>query len=343
MDIGRLSDNGGDVTVSVVMCTYNGAKYLPEQLDSILAQTCHADEIIVQDDLSTDGTMAVLHEYARKDPRIKVFSTEESRGINHNFITAIEKAQGDLIAWSDQDDIWAEDKIEKLKAALQQNDAWISFHITRPFAGERPPQDDNYDHRVPNFGLEREVFLGTVSGHTMMFRRSLHQDFMKRFPASEIERIGESFYYDTILSIVGNAYGKNFLVMEPLDFHRRLDSSVSGGKDSAKFERSAGNAIRQVFRNLNPSRRRAIRPFVKRRMDNMERILDRYPDASQTDGVRSIIRAYRSPARLVQFPHALVRQRDKIFYSKEKNDMVARLRAVVFAITYQDYFEICLK
>ena len=91
--------------ISIVLCTYNGAKFLKEQLDSIVSQSIEPYEVIAQDDSSTDETMDILREYAQKHSYIKVFQNEKERGINNNFFSAIYRATGDFIAISDQDDI----------------------------------------------------------------------------------------------------------------------------------------------------------------------------------------------------------------------------------------------
>ena len=76
-------------SVSIVLCTYNGAKYIREQLDSILAQTYPLHEIIVQDDHSTDETTQILQEYACKHSLIKVFQNDSAQGVNGNFLSAM--------------------------------------------------------------------------------------------------------------------------------------------------------------------------------------------------------------------------------------------------------------
>jgi glycosyltransferase involved in cell wall biosynthesis len=115
-------------SVSVVMCTYNGERYLREQLDSIISQTYPVSEIIVQDDCSTDETLVILSEY---DPYIKLFKNKENKGYNENFRSALYKASGDLIAISDQDDLWAKDKIEKLVTNIGDN--FLIFSKSIPF------------------------------------------------------------------------------------------------------------------------------------------------------------------------------------------------------------------
>lgn len=100
--------------VSVVMCTYNGEKYLKEQIDSILNQTYPIYEIIIQDDCSTDSTWRILKGYASNYPIIKLFLNKANLSWNLNFFDACQKVKGEFFAFADQDDIWLENKIEIL-------------------------------------------------------------------------------------------------------------------------------------------------------------------------------------------------------------------------------------
>lgn len=101
-------------TISIVMATYNGAKYLSEQIDSILSQTISNFELIICDDCSTDETWIVLEDYALKDNRIKLFRNNENLGFKKNFEKALTLCSGDYIALSDQDDIWTPNHLELL-------------------------------------------------------------------------------------------------------------------------------------------------------------------------------------------------------------------------------------
>ena len=100
--------------ISIAMTTYNGEKFLREQIESILKQTVTDWELIVCDDVSTDSTVDILKEYAEKDSRIKVFKNEQNLGFKKNFEKAILLCKGDYIALSDQDDIWLENHLEVL-------------------------------------------------------------------------------------------------------------------------------------------------------------------------------------------------------------------------------------
>lgn len=96
------------------MATYNGAKYLREQIDSILSQTISDFELIICDDCSNDETWNILVDYASRDNRIKIYRNNENLGFKRNFEVAINKCKGDCIALSDQDDIWLPSHLEIL-------------------------------------------------------------------------------------------------------------------------------------------------------------------------------------------------------------------------------------
>lgn len=99
--------------VSVVLCTYNGDKFLAEQIDSVLRQTYAPLELIICDDASADGTREILKRY-ENNPVVRIFLQEKNIGLIKNFAFATEQAQGTLVAFCDQDDIWLEHKIETL-------------------------------------------------------------------------------------------------------------------------------------------------------------------------------------------------------------------------------------
>jgi glycosyltransferase involved in cell wall biosynthesis len=100
--------------ISIALASYNGSKYIREQLDSILAQTYQDFELIISDDCSTDGTWQILEEYASKDNRIRIFENETNLGFKNNFEKAISLCNGEYIALSDQDDIWCQNHLELL-------------------------------------------------------------------------------------------------------------------------------------------------------------------------------------------------------------------------------------
>jgi len=104
------------LTISIAMCTYNGERFLQEQLDSFLAQTRLPDELVVCDDGSQDGTVAILEAFAAQAPfPVRLFKNPQNLGFSKNFEKAISLCQGDIIALSDQDDVWLPEKLERFE------------------------------------------------------------------------------------------------------------------------------------------------------------------------------------------------------------------------------------
>ncbi len=104
--------------VQILMSTYNGEKYLREQVDSLLRQTYSNIEILIRDDGSKDATIAILDKYSKKYSNVKVFK-ENNIGVIDSFFSLLKRSEADYIAFCDQDDIWLENKVEKAIEKLQ--------------------------------------------------------------------------------------------------------------------------------------------------------------------------------------------------------------------------------
>ena len=110
------------LTISVAMCTCNGEVYLREQLDSILAQTLPPNELIVCDDVSADGTLAILDEFKQRSPfPVTIIANQNRVGVCKNFQNAIERCSGDIIFLADQDDVWLPCKFATVMAAFDSS------------------------------------------------------------------------------------------------------------------------------------------------------------------------------------------------------------------------------
>ncbi len=108
--------------LSIAMATYNGEKFIREQLDSILNQTQLPDEIVISDDASTDRTPAILMQYKERYPKlIKLLLNKKNVGFVKNFERAIMNTTGDVVAFSDQDDVWLPEKLEKESKILKEH------------------------------------------------------------------------------------------------------------------------------------------------------------------------------------------------------------------------------
>ena len=111
------------MNISVCIATYNGEKYIKEQLDSILVQLGEDDEVIIGDDGSTDLTLDIIKSY--NDPRIKIYKNS-FKNLILNFESTLEKAKGDYIFLSDQDDVWLPNKVKDSLKDLFKYDVVIS-------------------------------------------------------------------------------------------------------------------------------------------------------------------------------------------------------------------------
>lgn len=108
--------------ISVAMCTYNGERFVEEQIDSILKQDFPIDQLVIFDDCSTDNTFAILQKYKDRYPdKIELHRNEYNCGFLNNFERALIECQGDYIFFSDQDDIWHKDKTSKAIQFLKAN------------------------------------------------------------------------------------------------------------------------------------------------------------------------------------------------------------------------------
>ncbi|MDR6942697.1 glycosyltransferase family 2 protein [Mucilaginibacter pocheonensis] len=203
--------------VSVALCTYNGEKYLKEQLESIINQVYENLEIIIVDDCSTDKTFSIASEYAAADPRIKCFRNESNLGFNKNFEQAINLTTGDFIAISDQDDIWLDTKIQDLLDNIKDN--WMVFSNSVYINANGAEIDKKL---LNNFSFEngnyKNLLLGNfVTGHTSLISR----DFLKYvlpFPPTG--------YYDRWMGFVAIYHHKLTYLDKVLTKYRIHDQSV---------------------------------------------------------------------------------------------------------------------
>lgn len=161
--------------ISVAMITYNGLQFLPEQVHSILGQLTRADELVISDDGSTDGTWDWLSSLANQDPRVRLFRNQGRPGVIGNFDQALRLCQGEIIFLSDQDDRWYPDKVARLSQALAGPDViWLA-------QSDAELIDEQGQVTAPSFyalrqsrpGFWTNFWRNTYQGCTLAFRREL--------------------------------------------------------------------------------------------------------------------------------------------------------------------------
>lgn len=119
--------------ISIVMTTYNGSSFIGEQLNSILQQTLAPDEVIIQDDNSTDGTAEIVRNFLKEHDlnSWKLFVNRKNLGWTSNFFDALKKSSGTIVFCSDQDDVWLPEKIETMTNIMLQNPSILSLTCNR--------------------------------------------------------------------------------------------------------------------------------------------------------------------------------------------------------------------
>lgn len=168
--------------VSIAMATFNGERFVREQLESILAQSVSDFELVISDDASTDGTCEILQEYSEKDARIRIYRNDSNLGLKKNFERAIRLCQADFIALSDQDDIWYPDHLQVLLShighhVLCAGDANI-VDANNTATGERLSHADGFHVMPPPEKLLWRVMfvMNILQGASMLLRK----DFVER-------------------------------------------------------------------------------------------------------------------------------------------------------------------
>ena len=216
--------------ISVALCTYNGEKFLQEQMDSILAQTYKNLEIIVVDDGSTDKTIDTVNAYAEKDKRIKLFQNEANVGFNKNFEKALSLTSGEYIAISDQDDIWLPQKLQLLLNNIKSN--WLIFSNSS-YLGDLKQGRLLNNFKLPS-NYKGILLRNHVTGHTSL----IHRDFL-----NVVLPFPQGGYYDWWMGFVASYHHKIAFLDEVLTLYRIHAGSV------VQSRLEAGNIKKQEFEN----------------------------------------------------------------------------------------------
>lgn len=216
--------------ISVALCTYNGEKYIREELESIIGQSYKNLEIIIVDDVSTDNTFDIVSDYSKSDNRVKCYQNEVNLGFNKNFEKALTLTTGNYIAISDQDDVWLPDKLQLLLDNIKDN--WLIFSNSS-YIG-----DKTQGKLLKNFRLPADykgiLLRNHVTGHTAMLNRSF-LNFVLPFP--------QKGYYDWWIGFVASYHNKIGFLDEALTLYRVHAESVV----QSRLDR--GNIKLQEFEN----------------------------------------------------------------------------------------------
>lgn len=160
--------------ISVAMVSYQGAKYIEEQLDSILQALGAEDEVIVSDDGSTDGTREILTRYQAQDVRVRMIDGPRA-GVKANVENALRACEGAYIFLADQDDIWMPEKVERVMAEFSNEKVGLVVHdaIVTDGACQEVILESFYSLKGSGSGVIKNIWRNTYIGCCMAFKREL--------------------------------------------------------------------------------------------------------------------------------------------------------------------------
>lgn len=206
------------------MATYNGEKYIKKQLESILPQLREDDEVIISDDSSTDETVKIIKSYS--DKRIVILENQKFKSPIFNFENALKHASGEIIILADQDDIWRDNKIEIIKAYMQDYDLVLSDADIID-DNDQILQESFYKINGSRGTFVKNIIKNSYLGCTMAFNQKIlgkALPFPKDLPM-----------HDWWIGLIGELYGKIYFMEDKLISYRRHESNVSSTGGKSKY------------------------------------------------------------------------------------------------------------
>ncbi|QUB95284.1 glycosyltransferase family 2 protein [Leptotrichia sp. oral taxon 218] len=216
------------------MATYNGEKYLSEQIDSIINQTYQGWNLLIRDDGSTDSTMEIIESYQKKDTRIKILKDNKGNlGIVKNFEELLKISKAKLIMFSDQDDIWKKEKIlrylERLEKIKEFKNEKIMIHSNSNLYREKNQKLNLFiSDKFLEQKLENVFFNFFVQGATIMITKSL-KEFILPFPE-------EVYIHDRYIHLLTDILFKRVFINESfMDYRQHENNQIGGNTDWKKL------------------------------------------------------------------------------------------------------------
>lgn len=221
------------VSVDILMATYNGEKYLSQQLDSILSQTFQDWRLLIRDDRSSDNTMMIVSEYAMRHPnKIMILPQGQHLGPKDSFSALLKQSQARYTMFSDQDDVWLPTKISRTLAVMLD----LEKHLGTSFPllvysdlvvvdDELLTIDQSFFHYIgtrPLYTLKALLLQNTIAGCTVMINQSLG-DMIPSIPDSAV-------MHDWWMGLVAAAFGKIVCLPESGILYRQHNNNTAGVK-----------------------------------------------------------------------------------------------------------------
>lgn len=219
--------------INILMSTYNGEKFLAEQIQSIQKQTFQDWQLLIRDDGSSDKTRAIIQEFVEKDNRIHLINPDDQTnlGVIKSFYQLVKHKKADYYFFSDQDDVWLEDKLAlTLKRAQQEDQTSPLLVYTDLKVVDEELQIINnsmirsQSHHA-NTQLIQELTENTVTGGTMMINHALAE----RWTVTD-----NLLMHDWYLALLATAFGKLVYLDKATQLYRQHDNNVLGARTWSK-------------------------------------------------------------------------------------------------------------
>lgn len=217
--------------IDILMATYNGEKYLVEQLDSIINQTYHNWNLLIRDDNSTDKTLEIIQNYHKKDKRIKILKDNKGNlGIVRNFEELLKSSESEFIMFSDQDDIWVENKLDMyLKMIEKIKNKGFMIHSDAILFDKNKSnilKDTFISKKAINKGLENVFFNYFVQGATILISKEI-KNFILPFPK-------EVYLHDRYIHLISELFFERIFVNKALIYYRQHGDNQIGAKNTVR-------------------------------------------------------------------------------------------------------------
>ena len=217
--------------ISIALATYNGAKYLTEQLDSLMAQSLLPWECVVCDDGSTDGTLDILQKFAQQASfTVHIHCNAARLGYRENFLYCASLCTGDLIGFCDQDDVWLHNKLQRVAEAFTSHpNASLAVHQGQVVDAELRDTGQYYPQVTQARGQTKqtgEPFIN-IPGFAMVFKRALLQTCPWDRRPSDPNTYDLPAAHDTWIFFMAETLGDVVFIPESLVQYRRHDSNTT--------------------------------------------------------------------------------------------------------------------
>jgi len=220
-----------DLTISVAMATYNGTRFIREQLNSIANQLSLPDELVIGDDGSSDETIAIIEDFSKTAPfPVHLTVNKENLGYGENFLRTMSRCQSDWIATCDQDDVWLEHKLAKVRRVISSGPADLVLVVHQgDMVDENLVKTGTQLQRFPNKPLvprRGHKCFWVFNGMGLILKRQIVEDVDWKSRPPYHSDAACILTHDAWMCHIANAVGSTAMIPDVCVLYRRHSSAV---------------------------------------------------------------------------------------------------------------------